>query len=82
MTSVFLPRVGEALPEPEALPLGDFSTEGEEERFAAGLGDAELLLDGEGEAELLLAEKEALSFPASELLALDDLRPPTRDFSA
>ena len=82
MTSVFLPRVGEALPEPEAFPLGDFSTEGEEERFAAGLGDAELLLDGEREAELLLAVKEALSYPASELLAPEDLRPPTRDFSA
>ena len=48
------------------------------ERFAAGLGDAELLLDGEGEAELLLAVKEALSFPASERLAPDDLRPPIR----
>ena len=78
MTSVFLPRVGEALPEAEALPLGDFSPEGEVERFAAGLGDAELLLDGDGEAELLLAVKEALSFPASERLAPDDLRPPIR----
>ena len=81
-TSVFLPRVGDALPEPEALPLGDFSTLGEGERFAFGLGDLELLLDGEGGAELFIAVKEVLSLPASELLAPDDLRPPTLDFSA
>lgn len=80
--SAFLPRVGDALPEPMALPLGDFSTEGEGECFVSGFGDLELLLDGEGGAELFIAVKEALSFPASELLAPDDLRPPTRDFSA
>ena len=81
MVSVFLPAA--ALGEPEALPLGDFSTEGERERFEAGLGDLELLLDGEGDAGLFIAVREPLPLPASEVLAVpEDLRPPTRDCSA
>ena len=62
--------------------MGDFSTEGEGERFAAGLGDLELLLEGEGDAELFLAVSEPLPLPASEVLAPEDLRPPTRGCSA
>ena len=80
----FLPRFGEALRESAALPLGEFSTEGERERFAAGLGDAELLLEAEGDAELFLATaEEADCLAASDLLVLrpDDLRCPAPEFS-
>ena len=80
----FLPMFGEAWRESAALLLGDFSTEGERERFAAGLGEAELLLDPEGDAELFLAATEEADFlAASDLLVLRpvDLRCPALESS-
>jgi len=70
-----LSSFGDALGESVALLLG-FSTEGERERFVAGLGDVELFLDDEGDAELFLAVGDTDCLLATGLLAPGDLRFP------